>query len=285
MKNQHFKHLLELNIGIILISTSGVLGRSILLPPEITIWWRCLFAAFFIGIFCWYKKVNLKINSKKDFFSLLISGALLGAHWITYFYALKLSNVAIAMLSIFTHPVITALLEPVFFKTKLNKSQLLLCAIALVGISFLTPELNFDNTYTQGIAFGIASALFYSLRNIITKKNLTHYNASKVMFYQMFTILLISWPVLIENNLPSSNQWTWLLTLALLTTAIGHTLFVNSFKNFNVSTASIMSSMSPIYGILFGILFLSEIPEYKTIIGGILIFTTVVIEGINSRKR
>lgn len=284
MKNQHLKNLLELNIAVVFISTSGVLGRSILFPPEITIWLRCVFAAVFIGLFCWYKKYDLKVKSRKDGFYLLLSGLLLGAHWITYFYALRLSSVAIGMLSLFTYPVITALLEPVFFKIKLSKNQLFLSGLVIVGIYFLTPEFNFDNSDTKGVLMGIISALFYALRNILTKRDLSHYNASKVMFYQMLVIVIFLWPVLIGNKVTTSNEWPRILTLALVTTAVGHTLFVNSFKNFRITAISIMSSMSPIYGILFGMLFLGEIPASKTIIGGILILSTVIIESYQSSK-
>lgn len=100
----------------------------------------------------------------------------------------------------------------------------------------------------------------------------------------MIIVAIFLWPVLIDKNLPSSNEWTGILTLALVTTAVGHTLFVNSFKNFTISTVSIISSMSPIYGILFGMLFLHEIPAITTIFGGALILTTVVIESFQSKK-
>jgi drug/metabolite transporter (DMT)-like permease len=284
MKNQHFKNIVEVNIAVVFISTSGVLGRSILFPPEVTIWWRCVFAAFLIGLYCWYKKYDLKIKSKKDAFSLLLSGLFLGAHWVTYFYALHLSNVAIGMLSLFTYPVITALLEPLFFKTKLSINQLFLSGLVVVGIYFLTPEMNFENSYTKGVLMGIISGVFYSLRNILTKKNISHFNASKVMFYQMIVIVLFLWPVTIGVDYTGSSNWIRIVALALITTSIGHTLFVNSFKNFTISAVSIMSSMSPIYGILFGILFLTEIPSKTTIFGGILILATVVIESFQSKK-
>ena len=60
----------------------------------------------------------------------------------------------------------------------------------LTGIYFLTPEMNFENSYTKGVLMGIISGVFYSLRNILTKKNISHFNASKVMFYQMIEKLL-----------------------------------------------------------------------------------------------
>jgi len=286
LKNQHLRHLFELNIAILLISTSGILGRYISMSPPVTIWIRCIMAAIILGAFCWHKKIDLKIKHKKDWLSIIISGLFFGAHWVTYFYALHLTNVAIGMLSLFTYPIITALLEPLFFKTTLNKKHVLLGIVVLIGIYFLSPEFNIENNQTKGVLFGLISAVFYAGRNIIMKKKVANYHGSMLMFYQMVVITLVLWPVLFifEVN-PTTNDWKALLVLALVTTSIGHTLFVMSFKNFSVSAASIMSSLQPIYGIIFGILFLTEIPTSNTLIGGFLILTTVVIESFQSTKK
>lgn len=285
MKNQHLKNIIELNIAVILISTSGPLGRFVSMPPPVTIWFRCLFAAVILGLFCWYKKINLKVFNKRDLASIIVSGLFFGAHWVTYFYALQLSNVAIGMLSLFTYPVITALLEPVFFRTKLNFKHVVLGIIVLIGIYFLSPEFNLENNHTKGVIFGLISAVFYAVRNILMKKKVTNYHGSMLMFYQMVIVTLVLWPVLFvfEVN-PTVNDWKALAALALVTTSIGHTLFVMSFKNFNVSTASIMSSVQPVYGILMGMLFLNEIPSLTIFIGGFLIVATVIIESINHKK-
>ena len=286
MKNQHLKHVLELNIAVLLISTSGVLGRFISMPPPVTIWLRCVFAAIILGGYCWYKKIDLKIYGKRDFKAILLSSIFMGAHWITYFYALHLSSVAIGMLSLFTYPVITALLEPLFFKTKLNKMHILLGIIALVGIYFLAPQFNLESNLTKGVLSGLLSSVFYALRNMMMKQKVAQYQGSMLMFYQLVIISLILWPVLfVFEAQPTSNDWMALITLALLTTAVGHTLFVISFKNFSISTASIMSSIQPVYGVLFGLFLLNEIPSENTLIGGFLILTTVVIESVQSNRR
>jgi len=286
LKSQHLKHILELNIAVLLVSTSGILGRYISMPPPVTIWLRCLLAALILGAYIWYKKINLKVERKKDWATIIVSGLFFGAHWITYFYALQLSNVAIGMLSLFTYPIITALLEPLFFKTKLNPKHVILGVVVLIGIYFLSPEFNLENSHTKGVLFGLVSAVFYAVRNILMKKKVANYHGSMLMFYQMVIITLVLWPVLfIFEAKPTTNDWQALLVLALVTTSIGHTLFVMSFKNFSISTASIMSSIQPIYGILFGMLLLNEIPSENTLIGGFLILTTVVIESVNSHKK
>jgi len=286
LKNRHILHVAELNIAVLLISTSGVLGRYISMPPEITIWWRCLFGALLLGAFCYYKKIDLVLNIKKDWKTFLISSLFLGAHWVTYFYALKFSNVAIAMLSLFTYPVITALLEPLFFKQKLNKINVFLGLVILIGVYFLTPDLDLENNLTLGVLFGLISSVFYAIRNILTKKHTASYHGSMVMFYQLTIVTLVLWPVLfIEHTGPSYSDWQALVALALITTALGHTLFVLSFRHFSISTASVMSSVQPVYGIIFGILFLSEIPSFTTLIGGVLIVITVIIEALYSKNK
>ena len=271
---------------MLFISTSGVLGRYISMPPPVTIWLRCIMAAIIVGAFCWQQKISLKIATKKDWKTIATSGVFLGGHWITYFYSLQLSNIAIAMLSLFTYPVLTTLLEPLFFKTRLNPKHILLGCIVLVGIYFLAPDLDLENNYTKGIFFGLLSAVFYAIRNIILKKKIYSYDGSMLMFYQLITCSFFLIPGLFIFEIsPTQNDLKALLILALVTTAIGHTLFVKSFKNFSISSASIMSSVQPIYGILLGVLFLSEIPSFNTIIGGILILSTVIIESIQSSKK
>jgi len=61
-------------------------------------------------------------------------------------------------------------------------------------------------------------------------------------------------------------------------------MFLFSLKKFSATTASIISSIQPVYGIIIGVIFLKEIPVLTTIIGGVLILTSVVIESIRSYK-
>jgi len=242
-------------------------------------------AFLILFIYCKLRGFSLKV-SKKDVVPIIASGVLLGLHWLTYFYALKLSNVAIGMLSLFTYPILTAFLEPVLLKTKLQKIHLLLGLLVLTGIYFLVPSFNTENSYTLAVGIGVLSALFYAMRNIILKNRVSNYNGSMLMCFQMAIVGIFLSPFFFTNELHElGSQWPWILTLALLTTAIGHTLFLNSFKHFSITTASILSSVQPIYGILIGILFLSEIPSLWTVLGGFFILSSVVIESVRSYKK
>lgn len=285
-KNSFLRHIIELNLALLLISTSGVLGRYIDIAPPITIWLRSILAAIILGLYCWRMGITLKFNIRKNGISFLLGGLFLGIHWITYFYSLQLSNVAIAMLSLFTFPVITALLEPLFFKMKLDPWQIFLGIIVLVGIYFLLPDFDFNNDYTKGVFVGVVSAFFYALRNIVLKKQLVIYQPTMLMFYQIVVISLMLWPVLFMFETTNITvQWPAILTLAIVTTALGHTFFVVSLKNFSPSTVGIFSSIQPIYGIILAYFILDEIPSANILIGGFLILTTVGLESIKTYRK
>ncbi|MDH5367543.1 MAG: DMT family transporter [Cyclobacteriaceae bacterium] len=279
-KKRFSVNLIELNLAILFISTSGVLGRYISLPIPITIGSRALLAGVILYFFCKWKKFSFNIEVQ-DIRTIAISGLLLGLHWITYFYALRLSNVAIGMLSLFTYPAITAILEPLILKTKILKFHLLLSLLVLIGIYFLVPDFNIGSDNLKAVGFGVFSALCYSLRNIMMNQKVNKYNGSVLMVYQLLVITVFLSPFFFI--LDNSNVIRYIpetITLALLTTALGHTLFLYSFRNFSTITASIISCAQPVYGIIIGIIFLQEYPKLSTIIGGGIIILTVLAESI-----
>ena len=267
------------------LCTSGSLGRYISLPPSLIIWYRAIIAFFFLGIYCYWKGYSFRFEFEKYGSTILLSGIFMTINFVSYFYALQWSNVAIGMLSLYTFPIMTTLLEPLILKVPLQKIHLLLAIIGLIGIYLLVPSFDFNNKMTQGLLMGLVAAFAWSIRNLLLKTQITTFNSSLLMFYQLGIVMVLLLPVLfIYQEEAVMPQFPYLLFLGLVTTAIGHTLFINSFSHFSVSTASIMASVQPIYGILLAMIFLKEIPTGRSIIGGGLILITVMIESLRYVK-
>lgn len=285
MKNTHIKNISLLLFATLCISTSGVLGKYIDMPTEIIIWFRASLAMVFLYAYSKYKRIDLKIKSSKDYKPFIISGVLMAAHWVTYFYALKLSNVALGVLSLYTFPIIIALLEPLFLKVKFKPIYILLSLMVLSGLYILTPEFNIESSQVKGILFGVFSAFCYAIRILILKQHVANYNGIMLMFYQTVIITVLLLPTLFFMDLSGlQNQFPFLFLLAFITTAVGHSLMLHSLKFFSASTASIISSLQPVFGIILAFFFLQETPLKNTYIGGSLILLTVVIESIRSKK-
>lgn len=266
------------------ISSSGMLGRYVPLEPGPAIWWRCLLAALLLYAYCRYQGFVLSIGGGDQRRAVLISGVMMAVHWVTYFYALKLSSVAVGMLAIFTYPAMTTLLEPLLTDKKMEPHHLLLAGLVVVGVYFLAPgDFSLENDMFIGMLFGLGSALIYSLRNIMMKKQVKTLNGSVIMLWQVGVVVVVLIPFLLFSRaLPTVEAFPYLVSLALITTAVGHTLFLLSFKHFSISTASLLSCIQPIYGILLGMLFFREMPTWSSVIGGVLILATVVVEAVRT---
>lgn len=286
MKKQ-YKQILELNIALLIIATAAPLGNFISLPPEIGIWSRCFFAFITIAIYTKVTGISLKYDYKKHTGSFIFCAIIQGGHWITYFYALQLAGAGLGVISLFTFPIFTTLLEPILLKTKFNPKHLLLALLVIFGLYVLTPELNFGNQTSLGICFGIISAIMFATRNILMKKHVATYNPSMLMFYQNGWIVLFLAPLLFLLDFEVTHyktQLPYLIFLGAITTAIGHTYYVKTFKYFSATTASLLSCIQPVYVVILAYFFLNEQPSLSTLIGGSIIVSAVILESFITKK-
>ena len=281
MKATSTLNIVELGIAILVMSTSGVLGKEIDLPVVLIIWSRCLLGA--IALFLIRLIFNNSCHiSRSDRTKMILPTLLMGVHWLAYFYALKLSNVAIGMLTLFTYPLMTSILEPVLLKDSMVKRHLPLTLITLVGIYFLMPNFDMNDDLTVGVLFGLLAALSYAIRNILIRKHIEVISGSLSMAYQLLGLSIVLGPLLffypLEQNQYFLENTGELFILGFVTTAVGHTLFVRSFKYFSVTTVSIMSNLTPVLGIGWGMIFLSEMPNKDIYIGGSVILLVTLVE-------
>lgn len=268
------------------ISSSGPLGKYVTTPPALTIWYRSIIGFVFLLLFVFVSKKKLRLKHKSDVGFIIISSVLMAGHWVFYFYALQFSNVAIGMLSLFSYPVITTFLEPLILRNKLDKIHVVLGIILLIGVALLIPEFKVSNNITLGVLFGISSAVCYSLRNIILKWKGTAYDGMVMMTFQAFLVAMLLLPaVFYYDQSVVADNWEALLALGLLVTAVGHSLFVSSFKYFSISKVSIISSLQPLIGIMLAFIFLHEIPSGRTLIGGAIILSVVLLESLRLEKQ
>ena len=186
--NKNLQHLLQLNFAMLCLSTSGALGRFIQLPPPLIIWYRAFLALLFIGFFCWWKQYDFRFDVKTHGWTIFLSGLFMAGNFVCYFYALQWSNVAVGMLALFTFPVMTTLLEPIWFKTNFQLIHLVLAGMVLVGIYFLAPTFDMDNSMTQGLFIGLVAAFSWTLRNLILKSKIATFNSSISVSYTHLTL-------------------------------------------------------------------------------------------------
>ncbi len=267
------KDILLLHIAVFLFGLSGLFGKLISSPAELIVSGRVISATVFLYIILKIKNEDIQLLSLETFKIMSLQGVLLFLHWFSFFHSIKLSTVALGLLSFSTFPVFTTFMEPLFLRVPLERRKVAISFITLTGIYIVAPIGNLDPHMTRGILFGIFSGFSFALLAVINKKLSKAVSGIKLTFYQCFGASLCSIPVVLSNisTLPSGRELLLLTALGVIFTGIAHTFFVSSLKSVSASTVSVTTCLEPVYGIIFAAIILGEIPGIKILLGCSLI--------------
>lgn len=285
MKNS-FKGLFAVHSAVLIFGLTALFSKLILLSAlEITLL-RSLFAmAVIFVVFMWQKK-SIKLSHIKDYGTVTLLGVLLALHWVTYFHSMQVSSVAVGVIALYTFPVMTVFLEPLFHGEKPHIKDIISALTVLFGIYLLVPEFSINNEITQGIMWGVLSALFFALRNIIQGHYFRGYTARHSLFYQTLVTFIVLLPFSLEvipNVTPI--QWGQLLILGIFFTALPHTLFAFSLLNLKAKTVSLVACTQVVYAAVFAALLLNELPQLSTIVGGLIVLSAAMYESYTAGRK
>ena len=284
MKN-HKEGLLSVHAAILIFGLTALFAKLIHLDAiEITLL-RSVFAIIAIGLYIKYLKESLRLRTRRDYLIAFGLGFFLATHWVTYFHSMQVSSVAIGIISLYTYPVMTVFIEPVFHGQRPQLKDILSALVVLFGIYLLVPAFSLDNQTTQGVLWGVLSAFLFALRNILQGRYFSTYPARHALFYQTLSVMLILLPFA-GGVIPavSSTQWLQLLMLGVFFTALPHTLFANSLLHLSAKTVSLIGCMQVVYGAMFAAIFLAEWPTWSTVAGGLIVISAAAYETLSSGK-
>ncbi len=284
--NSHREGLFSVHASVLIFGFTALFSKFISLNAiDITLF-RSVFAVLSIALYIVFLKESLLLKNRKDYLVAAVLGLFLCMHWVTYFHAMQVSSVAIGIIALYSYPVITVFLEPLFHGDTPHIKDVISALVVLLGIYLLVPEFTIDNQTTQGVMWGVISAFLFAMRNIIHGHYFKAYPARHALFYQtLFTIvLLIPFSGHIMINI-SSYQWQQLIILGIFFTALPHTLFANSLLYLKAKTVGLIACMQVVYGTLFAALFLTELPDWTTIAGGLIVISAAVYETLSTIKQ
>lgn len=275
--------IFELQFAILFISTTGIFSKIIHLGALEIIFYRVVFSAILLYLVLKILRIKTTIH-KQDYKYLIVSGVFLGLHWITYFYSMQISTIAIGMITLFTFPIFVVFIESFLTHTPIKPISIIYTIFILIAVWIMSPEFDMSSDITIGVLIGLLSAILVAVRHTMTKHYLSHYNSFVIMKWHSFIIAICYAPYLLVHHQSFSVgyplDWIWLLLLAIIPTMIGHSLFVGALKYFSASFASISASTQVIYGVIMGAIVIAEIPSISTIIGGCIILCVVAHQSL-----
>ncbi len=259
------KALLQLHIAVFLWGFTGVLGRLISLNEGLLVWWR-MFITVVTLLALRYVQKEFERIPLKDALKIGGVGALVALHWVTFYGSIKISNVSIALTCMASGGVFTALIEPFFFKRKLDIKELLLGLMALCGIALI---FHFNPKYKWGVMVGILSVLLMVVFSVFNKKLVGKFNAKTISLYELgggwlaWTLLLPVYGFFFPavSFWPQGWDWVWLLVMAWFCTVLSVNLSLQALKHISAFTQNLTLNLEPVYGIVLAFAIFNENEE------------------------
>jgi drug/metabolite transporter (DMT)-like permease len=208
----------------------------------------------------------------------------------TYYYTIRESTVATAILIQYTAPLFVMLYavwskEERFTTAKVSATLLSLagCFLAVGGydrsVLTITPV---------GIVTGIASILGFAFLTIFTRSILRTHNVWTMTFYSILFAslfwLVVNPPWVIARAGVELPTWGALFLLAVFSLLIPHTLFFSALRWIVPSRAIITSALEPIVAIGSAALLLGELLEPLQVIGAVLVLAAIFLLHVNPEE-
>lgn len=279
------RSLLEIHAAVFLFGFPGLFAKWLPLPPHLIVLGRVVFASLTLVLVLAAARQSLRIKPAGDVRLLLFCGVLLAVHWTLFFQSIQVSSVAVGLLAYASFPVFTALLEPLVTSERWDPSALGFAGIAAAGIVLMVPAFDLSNAVVRGLLWGLGAGVTFALLTLVNRTLAQRQSSLTVAFYQDLVAAAVLAPFTAGAAAALSARSLLLLAvLGIFGTAAAHTLFIGGMKRVKARTASLISALEPVYGIVLALLFLGERPSLRTLAGGTLILAAALVVTVRAGR-
>lgn len=285
MQNDNLKSYLHLHLIVFIWGFTAILGALISLEALDLVWFRMIFAVIFIYLYVLVQKVDLKV-APKILLKLLILGLIIALHWLTFFKAIKVSNVSVTLACLSTGALFTSILEPFFNKKRIVPYEVFFGLLVVAGLYII---FQVEGNYAEGILLALTSAFLSALFSVMNGQLAKSYNPTLISFYELFGgVLFLSVFLLFNGNFTfeffnlTPSDFLYLFILSSICTAYAFIASVKVMKHISPYTVMLTINLEPVYGILLAVMIFKEKEQMSTTFyfGALLIIATVIANGV-----
>lgn len=251
------RNVFILHLTVVVWGFTGILGNLISLPAVHLVWYRVGIAFVSLAIYFAFKRRNFTV-SRRDFFSFLMTGGLVGLHWLLFFESIKASTVSVTLVCLSSVTLFTALVEPLFYKRRTSKMEVLVGLLIILGIYLV---FRFESQYIKGILFGLAAAVAAAFFGTINSLLIKRSGATVISLYEMagawilLSLFMLASGGFDDGMKATGADWVYLLLLGTVCTSGAYVAAVSVMKEISAFRVALASNLEPIYGILLAWLF------------------------------
>lgn len=279
------KDYVKLHFVVFLFGFTAILGKLVSIPAVEMVFYRTLLAAIGMAFLILLVKGNFQV-SQRDFIKLILTGAIVALHWLTFFASGRVSNPSTSLVGFATCSFWAAFIEPIAKRTKIQTLEMALGIVVIIGLVLI---FSFDFQYAFGLFLGILSGLTAALFSVINSKVAARVSAYTITFYEMVGASLtiaIFFPIyqswVAEDHqlhlLPAPMDWIYIGIMAIACSVYAYSVMINLSKKLSVFFLQLALNLEPVYGIILALLVFGqqEIMGWNFYVGTLIILSAVV---------
>ena len=275
------KNLAILHLTVFIWGFTGILGKLISVSAVSLVWYRVIVAAASLLLYFLLTKKSFIVN-RPTFFKLIFTGALVGAHWITFFASIKLSTVSVTLVCLSSITLFTAIFEPLINKKPISKLQLFAGSLIISGIAII---FKFESQYTKGIFVGLVSAVLAGLFPVINSKFVQKINAPVIAFYELsgaflwISLFLVFTHGFTKQIIPTTADIGYLLVLGTICTSLAYVAGVSVMRELSAFRVALVTNLEPVYGIIMAFIFFGDMNKLTVgfWVGALIVLSTILL--------
>ena len=280
MMDKKTSPLLFVIAAAVLWSTGGLFIKWTTISGLELSFGRSLLAAITVAIFTRHE--GFRLNKVTALASVLYAALLL-----LFVLATKQTTAANAIFLQYTAPVYLLILEPLFYREKFRRRDLITVTACLIGMSlFFVGKLRPQDVTGNilALASGLCFACYFLLLRHPKARNVNR--ASSVIYGNLLLVLLaapVGLKVLPKLSLPDALS---IVYLGVVQIGIAYTLFtVAMARGARSLDAGIVGYIEPVLNPIWVFLFIGERPGKWALIGGAIIVVAVIVHMSLEAKR
>lgn len=265
----------------------GYIGTDLLIAQNMNslaiVGYRFLIATIVLSVI-FYKKLKIK---KTYLSGSIVVGSILFLAF--FFQTVAMNYTTVTNVSFFTgiNVIFIPLLAFIFNKKALKINHLLAVLLTICGIYFLTGGIN---NLVLGDILALICAFLFALHIVLIAYYAKKIEIFNLAIYQMLVVAILAFIFAIPLQINMLEQvlkvnGLILLFVGLVPSAICFLCQNIALKYTDEARGSIILNTEALWGALFAIILLGEIFKVSIIIGGLLMFSAVLLDEINFKKK
>jgi drug/metabolite transporter (DMT)-like permease len=253
---------LQIHLCVLLWGFTAILGKLITLEAFPLVWWRMAMVSAMLALApgVWRSARALPFRHVAAFAGV---GALLAAHWVTFYGSIKLANASVAATCMALCPVFLAAIEPVIARRAFALSELLLGVAALGGVALVVGGI--PERMHVGLAVGAVSALLAALFTVINKRLLDRAAPLTMTAMEIgsgWVLLTLVVPLTAAGTSvfarPDRHDAVLLIVLSLACTLVPFALSLVALRHISAFGSMLAVNLEPVYAIVLAVILFGE---------------------------